>query len=180
MYIAGNMQQDALGVSVLPSDVSDIDESYNKVSRLLQALQSCCLEIICEFKVVLYYDGHLMVHDYSMFDKVFWAFSACEEAFKNYKPFVSVDGMLLYSKYGGMLLIALAQDGDSNILSVAFTTLRADNSGWQSARAFHAYCVRYMAANFMSHFKSAEGKQYLINAAYSPSNTGYREVCHRS
>ncbi|RYR72909.1 hypothetical protein Ahy_A02g007136 [Arachis hypogaea] len=31
----------------------------------------------------------------------------------------------------------------------------------------------WLAANFMSQFKSAEDKRYLINAAYSPSNDGY-------
>ncbi|XP_072066721.1 uncharacterized protein [Arachis hypogaea] len=30
-----------------------------------------------------------------------------------------------------------------------------------------------MAANFMSQFKSAKGKRYLINAAYSPSQAGF-------
>ncbi|RYR42454.1 hypothetical protein Ahy_A08g038942 [Arachis hypogaea] len=30
-----------------------------------------------------------------------------------------------------------------------------------------------MAVNFMTRFKSAEGKRYLINAAYSPSKAGY-------
>ncbi|RYR02537.1 hypothetical protein Ahy_B06g081335 [Arachis hypogaea] len=52
-------------------------------------------------------------------------------------------------------------------------TLRADDSGWQPPRAFHTYCIRHIAANFMSRFKSNEGKRYLINAAYSPSKAGY-------
>ncbi|XP_072077869.1 uncharacterized protein [Arachis hypogaea] len=188
------------------------EESYNKVPRLLQALQSCCPRTICEFRAVLYYDSHLMERDCSMFDKVFWAFPTCVETFKHCKPFVSVDGMHLYGKYGVVLLIAVAQDGNSNILPVAFAivesettehwsffltnlrlhvtpqdglliisdrfhatkaALRADDSGWQSPKVFHAYCVMHMAANFMSHFKSAERKRYLINAAYSPNQAGY-------
>ncbi|RYR14780.1 hypothetical protein Ahy_B04g071473 [Arachis hypogaea] len=47
----------------------------------------------------------------SMFDKVVWIFPACVEAFKHSKPFVSVNGMHLYDKYGGVLLIAMTQDG---------------------------------------------------------------------
>ncbi|XP_072061930.1 uncharacterized protein [Arachis hypogaea] len=183
----------------------DWKESYNKVPKLLQALQSCFSGTICDLCVKPYYEGHLMVCDCCMFDNVFWTFTSCVEAFKYCKPFVSVDGTNLYGKYGGVLLIAVAQDGNSNILPIAFaivesesteswsfflTNLRhhvtpqdgllvisdrsqaikaalgADDSG---SRAFHAYCIRHMAANFMSRFKSVEGKRYLINAAYSPS-----------
>ncbi|XP_025679527.1 uncharacterized protein LOC127745565 [Arachis duranensis] len=152
----------------------DWKEFYNKVLKLLQALQSCFPDTICDLRVKTYY-----------------------EAFKHYKPFVSVDGTHLYGKYGGVLLIAVAQDGNSNILPIAFaivesesteswsfflTNLRrhvtpqdgllvisdrsqaikaalgADDIGWHPPRAFHAYCIRHMAANFMSRFKSAENK----------------------
>ncbi|XP_025650642.1 uncharacterized protein [Arachis hypogaea] len=152
------------------------------------------------------------MHDYSMFDKVFWTFPTCVEAFKHCKPFVSVDGTHLFGKYGGVLLIAVAQDGNSNILTLAFpivgsetmeswsfflinlrqqvtpqegmlivsdrsqtikAALRTDDSGWQSPRAFHAYCIWHIVTNFMSRFKYAEEKRYLINTAYSPSKVGY-------
>ncbi|RYR53498.1 hypothetical protein Ahy_A06g028644 [Arachis hypogaea] len=43
----------------------DLNESYNKMPRLLQALQSCCPKRICDFSTVSYYDGHLVVRDYS-------------------------------------------------------------------------------------------------------------------
>ncbi|XP_016192747.1 uncharacterized protein LOC107633655 [Arachis ipaensis] len=190
----------------------DWEESYNKVSKLLQALQSCFLGTICDLRVKPFYDGHLLVRDCSMFDKVFWSFPSCVEAFKHCKPFVSIDGTHLYGRYGGVLLIAVAQDGNSNILPIAFaivesesteswsfflTNLRrhvtpqdgllvisdrsqaikaalsSDDSGWHPPRAYHAYCIRHMAANFISRFKSVEGKRYLINAAYSPSKAGY-------
>ncbi|XP_016195793.1 uncharacterized protein LOC107636830 [Arachis ipaensis] len=41
-------------------------------------------------------------------------------AFRHCKPLVSIDGTHLYGKYGGTLLVAIAQDGNSNILPVAF------------------------------------------------------------
>ncbi|RYR46594.1 hypothetical protein Ahy_A07g032338 [Arachis hypogaea] len=34
--------------------------SYNKVPKLLQALQSCCPGTICELRALLYYGGHLI------------------------------------------------------------------------------------------------------------------------
>ncbi|XP_025658104.1 uncharacterized protein [Arachis hypogaea] len=107
---------------------SDWEESYNKVSRLLQAMQSCCPEIICDFRVVPYYDGYLVVRDCSKFDKVFWAFSAYVEAFKYYKPFVSVDDTYLYGKYGGVFLIRVAQDSNSDILPLAFAIVESETT----------------------------------------------------
>ncbi|XP_025652161.1 uncharacterized protein [Arachis hypogaea] len=86
---------------------SDWEESYNKVSR-----------------VVLYYDGHLVIHNCNKFDKVFWA-PPYVEAFKHCKPFIFVDGMHLYGKYGGVLLIAVAQDDNINILPVAFAIVES-------------------------------------------------------
>ncbi|XP_025702506.1 uncharacterized protein [Arachis hypogaea] len=190
----------------------DWEESYNKVPKLLQALQSCFPGTICDFCVKPFYDGHLLVHDCSMFDKVFWSFSSCVEAFMHCKPFVSIDGTHLYGRYGGVLLIAVAQDENSNIMPISFaitdsesteswsfflTNLRrhvtsqdgllvisdkfqaikaalsTDESGWHPPKAYHAYCIRHVAANFMTRFKSAEGKRYLINAAYSSSKAGY-------
>ncbi|XP_025661762.1 uncharacterized protein [Arachis hypogaea] len=137
-----------------------------------------------EISVVPYYDGHLMVRDCSMFDKVFCVFPACVEAFKHCKPFVSVDDIHFYGKYSGVLLITVAQDGNNNILHECLliisdrsqaikAALRAEDSGWHPLKAFHAYCVRHMAVNFMSRFKSAKKKWYLINAAYNPRRAEY-------
>ncbi|XP_025661921.1 uncharacterized protein [Arachis hypogaea] len=153
-----------------------------------------------------------MVRDCCIFDKVFWAFPSCVEAFKHCKPFVSVDGTYFCGKYSRVLLISVAEDGNINILPIAFaivesesteswsfflTNLRrhvtpqdgllvisdrsqaikaalaSDDSGWHPPKAFHAYYIRHMAVNFMSRFKSAEGKRYLINAAYSLSQAGF-------
>ncbi|XP_072084705.1 uncharacterized protein [Arachis hypogaea] len=122
-----------------------------------------------------------------------------------------MDGTHLYEKYEGMLLIVVAQDGNNNILPIAFslvefettetwtffllnlrqhvtpqpgiliisdrsqairTTINAPHSGWHPPSAYHVYCIRQMASNFNLWFKSAEGKGYLVNVAYSPSKEG--------
>nr|XP_029145228.1 uncharacterized protein LOC114924537 [Arachis hypogaea] len=160
-----------------------VQASYHFKPSYKKALQSCFPGTLCDLRVKPLYDGHLLVRDCSMFDK-----------------------------YGGVLLIAVAQDGNSNILPIAFSivesesteswsffltnlrhhvtpqdglpvisdrsqaikaALSTDDSGLSPPRAYHAYCIRHMAANFMTRFKSAEGKRYLINAAYSPSKASY-------
>ncbi|XP_057759309.1 uncharacterized protein LOC130979782 [Arachis stenosperma] len=189
-----------------------VQASYHFKPSYRKALQSCFPGTICDLRVKPLYDGHLLVRDCSMFDRVFWSFPAYVEAFKHCKLFVSVDGTHLYSRYGGVLLIAVAQDGNCNILPIAFAIVESESteswsffltnmrrhvtlqegmlvisdrsqaikaalssidSGWHPPRAYHAYCIKHMAANFMTRFKLAEGKRYLINAAYSPSKSGY-------
>ncbi|XP_057746139.1 uncharacterized protein LOC130965389 [Arachis stenosperma] len=64
--------------------------------------------------------------DESYNDLLFWTFPPCIEAFRHCKPLVSIDGTHLYGKYGGTLLIAIAQDGNSNILPVAFALVEGE------------------------------------------------------
>ncbi|XP_016195007.1 uncharacterized protein LOC107635974 [Arachis ipaensis] len=147
----------------------DWEESYNKVPKLLQALQSYFLGTICELWVVPYYDGHLLVHDLAQGGNsniLPISFAIVE--------FESTESWLFFitnlrrhvTPQEGLLVIS----DRSQAIKAA---LNADDSGWHPPRAFHAYCIRHMAANFITHFKSTEGKQYLINATYSPRKGGY-------
>ncbi|XP_015945742.1 uncharacterized protein LOC107470832 [Arachis duranensis] len=67
------------------------------------------------------------------FHRLFWTFPPCIETFRHYKPLVSIDrthlyGKYLYGKYGGTLLLAIAQDGNLNILPVAFALVEEENT----------------------------------------------------
>ncbi|XP_015970807.1 uncharacterized protein LOC107494270 [Arachis duranensis] len=62
------------------------------------------------------------------FHRLFWMFPPCIEAFKYCKPLISIDGTHLYEKYEGTLLMAIAQDGNSNILPVAFGLVEGENT----------------------------------------------------
>ena len=44
------------------------------------------------------------------------------------KSIIQVDGTHLYGKYKGTLLIAMAQDGNQNILPVAFAVVESESS----------------------------------------------------
>ncbi|XP_016177849.1 uncharacterized protein LOC107620153 [Arachis ipaensis] len=55
-------------------------------------------------------------------------FPPCVEAFRHCKPLVSIDSTHLYSKYGGTLLLAIAQDGNSNILPISFSLVERENA----------------------------------------------------
>ena len=57
---------------------------------------------------------------------VFWSFKPCIEGFKYCKPIVQVDGTFLTGKYHDTLLIAINQDGNLNIFSLAFTIVEGE------------------------------------------------------
>ncbi|XP_025672901.1 uncharacterized protein [Arachis hypogaea] len=149
-----------------------------------------------------YYVRNTLDRESVMFHQVFWSFPSCVEAFRHCKPLVSVDGTNLYGKYAGTLLMGIAQDGNNNILPVAFAlverentdswyffltnlrrhiatrpgvllisdrhaaikaTLEREGCGWEH----NVYCIRHIASNFATSFKSKEAKRHLVNAAYS-------------
>ncbi|XP_016200474.1 uncharacterized protein LOC107641498 [Arachis ipaensis] len=116
------------------------------------------------------------------FHCLFWTFPPCIKAFRHCKPLVSIDGTHLCGKYGGTLLLAIAQDGNSNILPIAFALVQGENAeswhngikaalenpenGWLPPRAFRVYCIRHVAANFSLSFKGKDARKMLVNAAY--------------
>ncbi|XP_025638556.1 uncharacterized protein [Arachis hypogaea] len=47
---------------------------------------------------------------------------------RHYKPLVQVDGTHLYGKYKGALLVAVAQDGNKNIMPIAFAIVEGETA----------------------------------------------------
>ncbi|XP_025607635.1 uncharacterized protein [Arachis hypogaea] len=62
------------------------------------------------------------------FHRLFWTFPTCIEAFRHCNPLVSIDETHLYEKYGGTLLLAITQYGNSNIFHVAFALAERENA----------------------------------------------------
>ncbi|XP_016168783.1 uncharacterized protein LOC107611360 [Arachis ipaensis] len=97
----------------------DWEESYNELPRWLFAMQ-------------MYLPGKIQYIPWPgaiatvMFLQVFWTFPPCVEAFKHCKPLISIDGTHLYGIYGGTLLMAIAQDGNANILPIAFAIVEEE------------------------------------------------------
>ncbi|XP_025685582.1 uncharacterized protein [Arachis hypogaea] len=119
------------------------------------------------------------------FHRLFWTFF---EAFEHCKPLISIDGTHLYGKYGGTLLLAIAQDGNLNILPVAFALVEGENAeshngikaaleepdnGWQPPHAYRAYCIQHVAANFAPSFKGKDARRMLMNVAYAKTETEF-------
>ncbi|XP_027357416.1 uncharacterized protein LOC113866816 [Abrus precatorius] len=73
-----------------------------------------------------YYVGDVIDSGCFMFHRLFWMYPPCIETFKYCKKLISIDGTHLYDKYSGTLLMTIAQDGNSNILSIAFAVVEGE------------------------------------------------------
>ncbi|XP_015954388.1 uncharacterized protein LOC107478772 [Arachis duranensis] len=106
----------------------DWDDSYNQLQRYFNALQTFVPGTIVDLQTRPYYVGNTLERKSVMFHQVFWSFPLCVEAFKHCKLLVSVDGIHLYGKYTGTLLMGIAQDGNNNILLIAFVLVERENT----------------------------------------------------
>ncbi|XP_057747909.1 uncharacterized protein LOC130967104 [Arachis stenosperma] len=150
----------------------DWDESYNDLPRWVLGVQLTMPGSVVVLKTTPVRVGGQVDESQAYFHRLFWTFPPCIEAFRHCKPLVSIDGTHLYGKYGGTLLIAIAQDGNSNILPVALhvtpqpgllvisdrhngikAALEAPDGGWlRHLRTVHS---AYDTANF------SKGKETL-------------------
>ncbi|KAL6518686.1 hypothetical protein OROHE_017736 [Orobanche hederae] len=65
------------------------------------------------------------------FERVFIAFKACLDGFKNCRPMLFIDGTFMIGRAKGTLLGATAKDGDNGLLPVAIAIASAENtSNW--------------------------------------------------
>ncbi|RYR50872.1 hypothetical protein Ahy_A06g025879 isoform D [Arachis hypogaea] len=105
----------------------DWDESYNDLPRWVLGVQMTMPGSVVVLKTSPVRVGGQVDESQAYFHRLFWTFPPCIEAFRHCKPLVSIDGTHLYGKYGGTLLIAIAQDGNSNILPVALALVESEN-----------------------------------------------------
>ncbi|XP_015938848.1 uncharacterized protein LOC107464444 [Arachis duranensis] len=106
----------------------DWDESYNEIPRWVLGVQLTMPGTVAVLRTSPVRVGGQVDESQAYFHRLFWTFPPCIEAFRHCKPLISIDGTHLYGKYGRMLLIAIAQDGNSNILPVAFALVEGENA----------------------------------------------------
>ena len=60
--------------------------------------------------------------------RVFFSFAICIEAFRHCRPVICVDGTFLTGKYRGQILTAIGQDGNNQIVPLAFAFVESENT----------------------------------------------------
>ncbi|XP_073220969.1 uncharacterized protein [Cicer arietinum] len=81
---------------------------------------------IIKMETIPAYNEHGLINGMTIFHRLFWAYVPCISAFKFCKPIVQVDGTWLYGKYKGTLLVAVAQDGNDNIIPIAYALVEGE------------------------------------------------------
>ncbi|KAF7844439.1 uncharacterized protein G2W53_001344 [Senna tora] len=100
---------------------------YNKLSGWMVAVQQAMPRTVVSFQTVDMLGDNSVVQ----FKRLLWAFKPCIDAWWQLKPMLQVEGTFLYDKYKHSLLIAMGQDGNKNIVPVAFALVEGETeSAW--------------------------------------------------
>ncbi|XP_057760166.1 uncharacterized protein LOC130980512 [Arachis stenosperma] len=110
----------------------DREVSYQTLPVWLKAMIVKMSRSRVQIKTLPVYRESEEVQGIRVLYRVFWSFYPCIIAFRHCKPLVQVDGTHLYEKYKGALLIAVAQDGNQNIVPIAFLIVEGETAdAWE-------------------------------------------------
>ncbi|XP_016168933.1 uncharacterized protein LOC107611532 [Arachis ipaensis] len=104
------------------------ESSYEALPTWFEAMVAKEPSAADEYKTAYGYRGGELVEDLRILTRVFWAFYPCIKAFRSCKPVVQIDGTHLYEKYKGALLVAVSQDGNGNIVPLAFAIVEGETA----------------------------------------------------
>ncbi|XP_058766187.1 uncharacterized protein LOC131639741 [Vicia villosa] len=106
------------------------EDSYKRLPHFLYALQIYAPGIVTILETLSAQspDGTSLQGNV-IFHRLFWAFRPCVQGFSYCKPVLQIDVTWLYGKYKGTMLMAVAQDGNSNIFPVAFALVEGETTG---------------------------------------------------
>ncbi|XP_057730848.1 uncharacterized protein LOC130946192 [Arachis stenosperma] len=142
------------------------EASYEALPIWFEAMCHKEPSAVVHFETMPAYQGDDLVGDIRVLHRVFWSYYPCIRAFRHCKPVVQVDGTHLYGKYKGCLLVAVSQDGNNNIVPIAFAIVEGETSD-----AWH-----FFLSNLRQHVVTRDGvglisdRHESINAAVERSN----------
>ncbi|XP_057740446.1 uncharacterized protein LOC130957614 [Arachis stenosperma] len=142
------------------------EASYEALPIWFEAMCHREPSAVVHFETMPAYQGDELVGDIRVLHRVFWSYYPCIRAFRHCKPVVQVDGTHLYGKYKGCLLVAVSQDGNNNIVPIAFAVVEGETSD-----AWH-----FFLSNLRQHVVTRDGiglisdRHESINAAVERSN----------
>ncbi|XP_016169132.2 uncharacterized protein LOC107611751 [Arachis ipaensis] len=104
------------------------EASYEALPIWFEAMCHKEPSAVVHFETMDAYQGDDLVPDIRVLHRVFWSYYPCIRAFRHCKPVVQVDETHLYGKYKGCLLVAVSQDGNNNIVPIAFAIVEGETS----------------------------------------------------
>ncbi|XP_016167821.2 uncharacterized protein LOC107610265 [Arachis ipaensis] len=148
------------------------EASYEALPIWFEAMCHKEPSAVVHFETMPAYQGDDLVTDIRVLHRVFWSYYPCIRAFRHCKPVVQVDGTHLYGKYKGCLLVAVSQDGNNNIVPIAFAIVEGETSD----------ALYFFLSNLRQHVVTRDGvglisdRHESINAAVERSNGYSRTV----
>ncbi|XP_025625404.1 uncharacterized protein [Arachis hypogaea] len=139
------------------------EASYEALPIWFEAMCHKEPSAVVHFETMPAYQGDDLVPDIRVLHRVFWSYYPCIRAFRHCKPVVQVDGTHLYGKYKGCLLVAVSQDGNNNIMPIAFAIVEGETSD-----AWH------IESNFLRKFKAPYLQKLIVNIGYSRTTREYQ------
>jgi len=100
-------------------------DAYDSVVRLLHTLQQRNPGTYVDIQD-LYMPEFPTVR---VLHRLFFSFGVCIEAFRHCRPVICVDGTFLTGKYKGQILTAIGQDGQNQVVPLAFAFVESENIG---------------------------------------------------
>ncbi|XP_025702721.1 uncharacterized protein [Arachis hypogaea] len=145
--------------------------SYQTLPVWLKAMTAKMPRSCVQIKTFLVYRESEEVQGVRVLHRTFWSFYPCIVAFRHCKPLVQVDGTHLYGKYKGALLVAVAQDGNQNIVPIAFAIVEGETV--DALEFFLTNLQRYVVTNdgvdiISDRHNSIDAAIARSNGAWSP------------
>jgi hypothetical protein len=109
--------------TALESRFGSYFDAYDSVVRLLHTLQ-------CRNPGTYVQIQDLFMPEFPnvrVLHRVFFSFAVCIEAFRHCRPVICVDGTFLTGKYKGQILTAIGQDGNNQVVPLAFAYVESEN-----------------------------------------------------
>ncbi|XP_015948676.2 uncharacterized protein LOC107473610 [Arachis duranensis] len=123
------------------------EASYEALPIWFEAMCHKEPSTIVHFEIMPAYQGDDLVPNNCVLHRVFWSYYPCIRAFRHYKPIVQVDKTHLCGKYKGCLLVAVSQDGNNNMVLIAFAIVEGETS-----EAWH-----FFLSNLRQHVVTRDG-----------------------
>ncbi|RYQ84853.1 hypothetical protein Ahy_B10g104349 [Arachis hypogaea] len=117
--------------------------SYQTLPVWLKAMTVKMPRSRVQIKMLPVYRESEEVQGVRVLHRIFWSFYLCIVAFIHYKPLVQVYSTHLYGKYKGTLLVVVAQDGNQNIVPIAFAIVEGETTDACYSRTEQEYNKNY-------------------------------------
>ena len=161
----------------------DNDESYKELKQYTLAMERFVPGSVFIMEHVDAVDevGNL-IPGKKVFKRLFWTFGQCAHCFRSCKPFIQIDATFLYGKYKEKLMIAVTQDSNRKIVTLAFAIVEEETT---DAWGFFLRNLRQYVAKDMQNVGLISDRHASILAAVeNPDNgwappMGYHMYCLR-